>query len=99
MTEGAHGDWSGVSLPTINISSPGGKEGKMSNAITTQAKRRLERRELKLYYAVGFVLFLPLVFVDRAVDSVRGRMNEHRGSVIQETHAKVSGMLGFVYMA
>ncbi|MEL6187602.1 MAG: hypothetical protein AAFU79_23530 [Myxococcota bacterium] len=64
-----------------------------------ERKRRLERRELLVYYYLGFVVFLPLVCGGRALNLLRGRMGENDGSAIAETSARVGDMLGFAFMA
>jgi hypothetical protein len=71
----------------------------MKQAMTVRARRRLEQRELRVYSALGFIVFLPMVMTGRVVDALRGRSGEHRGTVIEETNAKVGGLLGFVFMA
>lgn len=64
------------------------------------ARRRLrERREMQLYSIVGFLLCLPVVAFGRLVDGVRGRGRGRKQSLFSETYAKVSAILGFVYMA
>lgn len=72
---------------------------KAKDVVSTRMKRRLERRELRLYETMGFVLCLPLVALARAADLLRGRGAEHQGTIIEETNAKVGAMLGFVFMA
>lgn len=64
-----------------------------------ERKRRLERREVLVYFYLGFALFLPLVCGGRALNLLRGRMDENDGSAIAETSARVSDMLGFAFMA
>lgn len=67
---------------------------------STLMQRRLkERREIRLYYILGFALCLPVVAFGRLVDGVRGKEGLRQQTVFSETNAKVSAMLGFVYMA
>lgn len=71
----------------------------VNDAVNTRMKRRLERRELQVYYAVGFALFLPVVAMGRLGGLLKGRSSTHRESILAETSAKVGAMLGFVFMA
>lgn len=68
-------------------------------ATSVVERRRHERRELQFYYAIGFVLCLPLVCGGRVFNLFRGKGLENHGSAIAETSAKVSDMLGFMFMA
>ncbi len=71
----------------------------MNHVIATQTRRRHERREMSFYYAAGFLVFLPLVALKRGAERMHGRVDPRKGSVLEETHAKLSAMLGFVFMA
>ena len=93
-------DWIDAGVHVQSIDTRERKKGMHANdAIALRTKRKLEKRELLFYSAVGFMVFFPLVTMGRLTDLLRGRGDEHRGSIIEETNAKVGGMLGFVFMA
>lgn len=75
------------------------RNGFMAATMETRMKRRIERRELRVYYALAFSVCLPVVALGRMTDLVRGRAEARRKSVLDETHSMVGAMLGFVFMA
>ena len=68
------------------------------------ARRTNEARQFQVYMVLGFVLFLPVVVVNRLLKwSWHGRRlpaaPRQRESIISETKAEVQSALAFVFMA
>lgn len=73
------------------------------NAIARTTPKAPTRRpapagELKLAYAVGFLMILPVVFVGRLSRLGRERPNGQRSSLFGETRTAVLTALGFSLM-
>lgn len=73
--------------------------------IELSTKRRdADERQYAVYYAVGFILFLPYVVMTRLLPrSAQARMlssvSSVRHSVLDQTRAEVRNVLAFVFMA
>lgn len=71
-----------------------------SQVWVTRMRRRSEQREIRLYYMFGFAVCLPVVCCSRLVRLLSRNEQGWEGStILEETSAKVRGMLGFVFMA
>lgn len=77
---------------------------RMTHAMEHRTKRRSsDERQYHVYYAVGFVLFLPFVVASRILPRPGYRTISSgagdRLSVFEQTRDQVNNVLAFVFMA
>jgi len=75
------------------------------SAMKDSSRRRdADARLYSVYYAVGFILFLPFVMVTRLLPRTAHRREIEascggRASILDQTRTEVNNVLAFVFMA